>query len=66
LSMVYHDGVDKAGHKGGPGSQDVGKELAAIDKVLGKFMATKAAQQANVIIVSDHGIKNAILKTYIS
>ncbi len=57
---LYFPDVDSAGHHHGTESSKVKEAIAKVDATLEKFItqATKLAPNLNIIIVSDHGMKN--------
>ena len=55
---LYFDGVDVAGHEGGPDSAEVTNALRVVDAAVGHLTAElrRLDQPANLVIVSDHGM----------
>lgn len=68
LITMYFSDMDKTGHRYGPNAdQDLQNTLLALDEVLGQlFRGIKSSGlPVNVIIVSDHGMKDISVDHYI-
>ena len=55
---LYFDTVDTAGHRHGPDAPETTAAMAEVDARIGDLVAelTRLGQQANLVIVSDHGM----------
>lgn len=55
---LYFDRVDTAGHKFGPVSKEVDKEIAAVDRAIGRLSRELRAMglKPTFVVVSDHGM----------
>jgi predicted AlkP superfamily pyrophosphatase or phosphodiesterase len=64
---LYFSAVDSAGHKGGPNSAGVRDAIMDIDSALGKLyeFAQRAQPKINIVIVSDHGMRELEKDKYI-
>ncbi len=60
MIVLYFSDVDHAGHDSGPDSDDVKQAIAKVDASLGRLVeglkSREIFDQANIIIVSDHGM----------
>ena len=62
LILWYMHEPDSKGHKFGPGSKEINREVVYLDSLVGVFMAKveklPIADKINVIVTSDHGMEN--------
>ncbi|TYP97475.1 alkaline phosphatase D [Tenacibaculum adriaticum] len=75
LVMLYYNQPDSAGHKYGPNSNEVAKQINYVDSQVGnlykRLMELPFAKNINFILVSDHGMrsiskdKQIILEDYV-
>jgi predicted AlkP superfamily pyrophosphatase or phosphodiesterase len=60
LITIYMNEVDEAGHDFGPGSPEVKQAVSKVDAAIGNLLAGLRERgiedQANIIVVSDHGM----------
>jgi len=64
---LYFDDVDHAGHEFGPDTQQVNDAVAKVDRALTRLLAGLDARHidANIVIVSDHGMASTSEKRVI-
>ena len=62
MLTAYWDGVDHAGHKFGPGSEELRRSLREADARVGWLVAWLRAsgwyERLNLVVVSDHGMRS--------
>lgn len=65
----YMSAVDTAAHRFGPESDEEGQAIALVDQTIASFLegleALGLRDQANIIIVSDHGMTHTLQSDYI-
>ena len=65
VAFVYYPNIDNLGHKFGPDSDEIEKEVKLIDGVFDRLLTTMTdenmTETINFIVVADHGMtKNSI------
>ena len=62
VAFVYYPNIDNLGHKFGPDSDEIKKEVKLIDGVFDRLLTTIADENMNetinFIVVADHGMTN--------
>ena len=62
VAFVYYPNIDNLGHKFGPDSDEINREVKLIDGVFDRLLTTIAdenmTETINFIVVADHGMTN--------